>query len=509
MTALVHSLDATAQNIESLVMPGEVISGHADVESECSSCHKPFNRSEQNSLCLDCHESVADDLEAEAGFHGKQQAVRDVDCSNCHTDHEGRLANIIKLNEAKFDHQFTDFELSGKHAETECIDCHKADEKHSDAPADCHSCHIEDDAHDGNLGTECGDCHTETDWTDVKFDHDATEFPLIGKHREVTCVDCHADQSFQNTPDSCHDCHAEDDVHDGRSGDQCENCHSPTDWTDTSFDHARDTDFALDDSHATLSCGDCHSDDPFGNELETGCVGCHLEDDNHDGHRGTECGDCHNSTEWATPYFRHDTDTDFVLNGAHPTVACADCHIEPIFEASPGTTCASCHLEDDVHKGKQGERCDSCHSESEWLDPPYFDHDLTRFPLLGEHGNIECEDCHSTQLFADTAGTCIDCHEEDNPHAGRFENNCNACHNPVAWDLWLFDHNSQTEFKLNGAHVDVSCDNCHRSSLTKMKKRGDDCADCHRADDVHDGEFGPDCGRCHSDRSFKEVRSLQ
>jgi hypothetical protein len=42
-----------------------------------------------------------------------------------------------------------------------------------------------------------------------------------------------------------------------------------------------------------------------------------------------------------------------------------------------------------------------------------------------------------------------------------------------------------------------------------MKKRGDDCADCHRADDVHDGEFGPDCGRCHSDRSFKEVRSLQ
>jgi hypothetical protein len=75
--------------------------------------------------------------------------------------------------------------------------------------------------------------------------------------------------------------------------------------------------------------------------------------------------------------------------------------------------------------------------------------------------------------------------------------------------LWLFDHNIQTSFTLDGAHLDVACDDCHRSSLASMQRTGDSCGDCHRTDDVHDGEFGPDCGRCHSDQSFRDVRSLQ
>jgi hypothetical protein len=75
--------------------------------------------------------------------------------------------------------------------------------------------------------------------------------------------------------------------------------------------------------------------------------------------------------------------------------------------------------------------------------------------------------------------------------------------------LWLFDHNSQTEFVLDGAHVEVACDNCHRSSLASMQNIGNSCGDCHRTDDVHDSEFGVDCGRCHTENSFTEVRSLQ
>jgi hypothetical protein len=73
----------------------------------------------------------------------------------------------------------------------------------------------------------------------------------------------------------------------------------------------------------------------------------------------------------------------------------------------------------------------------------------------------------------------------------------------------LFDHNVQTSFSLNGAHVDVACNDCHRGSLASMQRIGNTCSDCHRADDIHDSEFGSDCGRCHGDTSFSEVRSLQ
>ena len=507
--ACLTSHTAAAQTIESLVMPGEVIKGHADVEADCSACHKRFDRSAQRGLCLDCHEDVAADVDAGAGFHGKSNDVGDSACANCHTDHEGRNADILGLDEATFDHALTDFELLGQHTEAECSGCHEPDDKHRNAPDQCVDCHREDEPHDGELGAECSDCHNPRDWTDTTFDHDATGFPLIGKHRETACLDCHEDQTHQNTPTTCFGCHADDDAHEGRSGEQCENCHNPSDWLDTSFDHSRNTDFLLEGKHAQLTCSDCHSEDPWEDAMDMACVSCHLEDDNHDGHNGTECATCHVPEAWPEHVFDHDTSTDFALNGTHGTTACADCHIEPIFEASPGTECASCHLDDEVHDGHLGERCNECHNETAWADAPFFDHGLTNFPLLGEHDNIECDACHETQHFGDTDSNCIACQREDDSHEGAFEDKCGSCHNPVAWDLWLFDHNSQTDFVLNGAHVDVNCDDCHRKPLASMRSTRDHCAHCHRSDDIHDGEFGVNCGRCHGDGSFKDVRSVQ
>jgi hypothetical protein len=509
MIACLSSQTAAAQTVESLVMPGEVIQGHADVEAECAACHKRFDRGAQNGLCLECHEDVGTDVDAGAGFHGKSSDVDDSACATCHTDHEGRNADILGLNEATFDHEFTDFELLGKHLEAECAGCHEPDDKHRDAPGECIDCHREDDVHKGNLGTECADCHNPSDWTDSAFDHDTTDFPLTGKHRDVECGDCHEDQAHENTPTTCFACHAEDDAHDGRSGEQCENCHNPSDWLDTSFDHSSNTDFPLEGRHAELTCSDCHSEDPWDDVIDMGCVSCHLEDDSHDGKNGTDCAACHATEAWEKPFFDHDNATEFALNGAHAEAACADCHVEPIFEASPDTECASCHLEDEVHDGTLGEQCDECHNETAWIDAPFFDHDLSNFPLLGAHDNAECDACHETQLFGDTSTECVSCHLEDDSHEGAFEDRCESCHNPVAWDLWLFDHNVQTAFALAGAHVEVACNDCHRSPLATMRTTGDHCGDCHRTDDIHDGEFGANCGRCHSDSSFKEVRSLQ
>jgi len=511
MIACFTSHTVAAQTIESLVMPGEVIRGHAEIEAECESCHKPFSRSEQNSLCLDCHEDIAADSTDRRGFHGRSPDVDGSSCASCHADHEGRNADILGLDEAVFDHLLTDFELLGHHGEAECSACHVPDVKHRDAPGECIDCHLEDDAHEGNLGSECADCHNPSDWADTTFDHDTTDFPLVGEHREAECADCHDDPTHQNTPTTCFGCHAEDDHHDGRSGEQCETCHKPSAWTDTNFDHASNTDFPLEGHHAQLSCIDCHSEDPFDDvdAMNMECVACHLEDDGHKGHNGTECEACHTSTSWEENIFDHDRSTEFMLRASHREAACVDCHVDPVFEVKPGSNCASCHLDDDAHGGQVGDQCSDCHDESTWIDRPFFDHGFTQFPLLGTHGNAECTECHESRRFHDADNNCFGCHLEDDSHDGVFDDDCGSCHNPVAWDLWLFDHNMQTDFLLHGAHQDVACDDCHRSSLSSMQKTGGRCADCHRSDDVHDGEFGPDCGRCHSDTSFRDVRSLQ
>jgi len=500
--ACMNISSSAAQTVESLIMPGPVIEGHAEIESECSSCHVHFSRADQDTLCLDCHKAVKADTVDGTGFHGRAAAVKSGSCVVCHTDHEGREADIVNLNEAEFDHEMTDFVLAGKHRDVTCDGCHEAEKKHREAPGDCVSCHEDDDVHEGLLGASCGDCHTESDWLQIDFDHDTTDYPLLGKHQDTACDDCHEDMTYRVTPTTCYGCHAEDDAHNGLSGNKCETCHNPSSWNDSSFDHARDTDFVLDGGHSELACDDCHSEDPFSDSLKTSCVSCHLEDDEHDGHFGDKCESCHGTDDWSEPFFDHDTDTNYLLNGAHKKITCDECHIEPIFEVKLETGCNDCHADDDPHESGVGIVCSDCHNEASWQDDLFFDHDLTRFPLLGSHAEADCESCHETHVFQDAPEQCIDCHADDDKHEGRFDADCAACHNPVDWLQWHFDHNTQTDFQIIGAHVDVACDDCHRQPLPEMLKLGARCGDCHRADDIHDGEFGSDCGRCHSSGSF-------
>lgn len=495
--------------VKTLIMPGEVIAGHAELETDCSLCHEAFDRSKQRALCLDCHEDVAFDVNSVVGFHGLFEDAQQNECAGCHTDHEGREADIVQLDERLFDHDFTNFALLGKHTSTDCDSCHEPESKFRDADAGCYGCHEADNVHHETMGTKCGDCHTPTGWLDVDFDHDATDYPLIGVHLQTSCLDCHEDQTFEYTPTTCFDCHAEDDAHNGKSGQNCQNCHSPTGWDDTSFDHARDTRFSLDGRHGELACNDCHSEDPFSDQLDTTCGSCHLEDDNHDGHFGDDCETCHVTDDWTLVTFDHNVDTDHEIHGAHETLECEACHTEPVFDAELLSGCNSCHEDDDPHLGTQGMQCQDCHNESAWPDDVFFDHDLTQFPLLGLHAEQECDSCHETQVFQDASDSCVDCHREDDPHHGRFEGDCASCHNPVGWDEWRFDHDLQTDFPLSGAHTRVGCESCHRQDLKSMARLGARCGDCHKADDVHDGEFGADCGRCHSAENFRDVRAIQ
>ena len=497
---------------ERLVMPGPVVASHAKYEQECASCHVRFERQSQRQLCLDCHKEIAEDFQNKAGYHGKSPDVGNKECSQCHTEHEGRNADITGLDRNKFNHDLTEFPLLGKHKTTACGDCHMEKKPFHEAKSDCYSCHMKDDRHKGNLGEQCADCHSEIDWKDIHFDHkEKTDYALTGAHAKTKCVSCHIDEKYKDTPDTCIGCHKKDDEHMGLNGPKCQDCHTTNNWKELLFDHFKRTGFALQGGHSGLKCEDCHEGNKYEVKLQKDCYSCHQKDDKHEGVNGTKCDDCHQVTVWKDVTFDHARDAMFALNGAHGHLECTDCHKEPAHEVKLATDCFGCHENDDPHAGQLGKTCDTCHGELAWKQDVRFDHDLSDFPLLGKHRDATCEDCHETPKYHDTKTQCVDCHVKDDVHKGRFAADCALCHNPNDWLLWTFDHNTQTDFVLDGAHAEIDCHSCHRERIPADGKirLSTTCGSCHRKDDIHRGEFGQQCEQCHTTTSFNALRVLK
>ena len=488
-----------------LLMPGKVTQSHAEFESNCDKCHVEFEDAPQNNLCLDCHESVQRDFRTNRGFHGKVREVRKKPCRECHTDHKGRDYNIILLDRDNFDHRQTNFPLEGKHKITSCNLCHKNEKNYRIRSYTCFDCHKEDDAHNGEYGKECNDCHTPNGWKQSDFNHDTTGFPLRYKHVEVQCASCHVNNVFENTPNTCVGCHKIDDVHVGRFGDSCDDCHSPRGWKITTFDHNRDTNFTLRYRHAEITCEDCHKRPIDKFKMRQDCYSCHKKDDVHNGRNGKSCDDCHNERSWGKSSFDHNLDTNFKLLGSHKDVDCEACHTSGNLSDNIGRTCYSCHKTDDSHRGSLGKECQDCHNEVRWNYKIIFSHDMTKFPLLGMHNQVACGECHLTQKFNDAKTNCYSCHKKDDKHKGTLGATCERCHTPNDWGLWKFDHDRETNFPLEGAHKAKTCELCHRPTLPNPENPSMLCITCHKQDDVHNGRFGEDCQACHTTKSFKDT----
>ncbi len=499
------SSNTAAISIETLVMPGMVIQDHAEFEKNCSECHAAFSKNLQRDLCLNCHDhnQISEDIDARKGFHGLFPQARKAECSSCHTEHEGRDADIVGLDEETFDHKFTDFLLSDSHVTTGCNGCHEADEKYRSAVSACFGCHEDDDNHGGELGKECENCHKETNWQEADFDHDKdSEFALTGAHMENECNLCHVNQKYTDLGKDCYSCHRIDDTHNGDNGTTCETCHKTTAWDESAFNHADESDFTLEGKHDEIPCESCHTGSKLDDPLKMECIACHRSDDEHQGLNGEDCNNCHKPTKWAKSIFNHKQDTEFPLLGQHKEQICQACHKGSMYDVQLEVNCLNCHEDDNIHKEDQSSDCGQCHQESGWNDNVIFDHDFTDFPLIGLHAVAPCEACHIFAGFHDTGNRCVDCHADDDLHKGRLGEECNACHNPNDWQLWVFDHETEAEFMLDGKHTDLTCRSCHRSrsgSRTEIPKQ---CAGCHRRDDIHSGQFGSDCGRCHTTGSF-------
>jgi hypothetical protein len=498
---------AAAAEIEQFFMPGKLISGHQEYEAECTRCHVRLRDTTQKKLCLDCHELVAEDQRRKRGFHGRDRNASNLDCKACHSDHKGRDARVVWLDRDNFHHGDTDFRLAGRHQLAECTACHQPGDKFREAPQDCYSCHSEDDAHRGELGKQCGDCHAPSGWARSEFDHDRADFKLRDAHRRVSCDACHLDAAYDKTPSRCVDCHAVKDVHDNRFGTQCQDCHTEKKWADTIFDHGRDTDYRLEDAHRKVTCNACHGRNYLTSkkpDTVRSCYSCHRADDAHNESNGKKCQDCHSPRGWTYAEFDHDANTDFALNGAHTDLVCAACHAVGAESREIASDCYSCHKLDDSHAREQGTDCASCHNEVGWQMNVRFDHELTEFPLLGQHAAAGCETCHLSSVFREAGERCVDCHAGDDAHRESLGRDCARCHNPNAWLIWRFDHD-ETGFELRDAHAESHCHTCHREPLRASGGQQWRCIDCHWRDDVHQGNFGVACDNCHDRQRFDNV----
>jgi hypothetical protein len=237
------------------------------LEIRCGACHAKGNFDLTNSACAQCHQEPDIHLDLFGTV-----------CQDCHTEASWAPAMLEVMN---FDHnQNTGFSLI-KHARDfhgspiTCVICHQNQSFSNFYPQICIDCHMPEQPeyiqnHTVDFGLACTTCHNGADRM-TGFDHNLL-FPLTGRHAELTCQGCHANQVFSGTPTDCVNCHAEPAIHAGSFGKDCARCHQTSAWTPAQL---REHVFPIDHGSDLLSdCQTCH----LTTYMEYTCYQCHEHD---------------------------------------------------------------------------------------------------------------------------------------------------------------------------------------------------------------------------------------
>ncbi len=405
------------------------------------------------------------------------------DCQDCHT-----TASWTDLREEMvFSHEETGFRLDGAHRQAVCAECHR-DPVFSHVGTACADCHS--DHHQGQLGLACAECHTPRDWQprrDILLQHAEQGFPLTGVHAVADCEACHNNrdrQEYVGTPTQCEACHAADaagivdpDHQQLAFQADCERCHHAAfgTWSRTTYEHPAS--FPLTGAHLALNCSACHEGGFAGTPGE--CYDCHAPDfaattdPNHEqGGFAPTCTDCHSTSAWVPATFDHAA-TGFALIGQHVNATCISCH-EGGYTQTP-STCYACHQADydgsaNPNHASAGmpTECEVCHTPNGW-QPASYDHDLTGFPLTGQHVGLACASCHEGS-YTGTSPDCASCHQTDydattDPGhlAAGFSTACQTCHTSSGWTPATWDHDAQYFPIYSGTHRNrwSTCSECH------------------------------------------------
>jgi hypothetical protein len=515
---------------------------------DCKDCHKKTNTAGrrtylgEDKLCGSCHK--------EDQPHGFDRRAM-MQCERCHNE----IAWKPRKRTMDFDHNSksdAEFPQEGAHGDVACAKCHPKNQFNlkRKRPGNCGNVGCHPSSHEGHLfdTKACDWCHSPNfrSLKKFEFNHKArTRFSLAGAHGKLTCYKCHTKALGQSKPDrACARCHANDNPHKdrfaqfGKPVPACETCHPESSFQPSRFDHDRNTKFALTGRHEQIACRKCHrGSKPFDWErfpkAEQGrrCMGCHEHEHVHanqftdlpkakaptgpDGKKVQTCLECHSTAgsmniKKAAVEAIHGKAGRWPLVRGHADVKCVQCHADVEYKDTPIECGVRCH-EDSLHLGSLGDACTKCHEAGRW-EAVRFDHnsDDTDWPLNGLHKTVPtCEDCHPGRVYADTPRGCGDqgCHGKDDAHKGRLGKQCESCHLETGENI--FDHNLQSQYKLDGAHLKVKCADCHPS--VTFKPRPTDCyggGACHEEPDVHKGQYGTLCESCHTTRSFKDIRAL-
>jgi hypothetical protein len=446
-----------------------------------------------------------------ASCHQRDDAHRNALGTACQTCHDAAAWKPAP----KFNHASSRYPLTGKHSDVSCDKCHLAASLAIPVAADgrrtprfkpvpfaeCSSCHA--DPHRGQLSARCSTCHVTRGFDVIdrrEFNHAATRYPLLGKHRAVSCEGCHGRGMARPKP-------------------------------------------------AFETCADCHADAHAG---EATLGGAHVD-----------CAACHQVAGFAPATYtvaQHRA-TRFPLGGKHELVACAACHKTATTADRSGkvvqirvasTDCVSCHA--DVHAGQlAGGTCARCHSDAGWTAIRYdrAAHAATRLPLEGSHASLSCVSCHGSTrsglpalpsgaavgsagvLFRLPEIRCAACHADPHRTSGaptaRDSAGCERCHTAANFrraTIGVAAH-ARFAFVLEGAHRAVPCATCHTNftpdggprgtgttlvgdarattAIALNSVRGTRCAACHQS--PHGAQFasrrdGGACEACHASETF-------
>jgi hypothetical protein len=361
----------------------------------------------------------------------------------------------------------------------------------------------------------------------------------LGAVAMLKCLDCHGEIASRVAARK--GLHTSYHIEPG-SSQECARCHSEHNgedfplikWDTKTFDH-KQTGYALEGKHSGLACNRCHNPEHVAASergqieikdlsrtflgIPTACTACHK--DQHEGRLGANCLQCHNYNEWkkvTVGQFDH-SKTKYPLTGMHAQVACAKCHTpgpdnKSRYTGIPFGNCSDCHS--DPHHGSFQQSCQTCHNTLGWKKVSTqavnqrFDHSRTKYPLLGKHQAVECENCHQGGDFKKPLAfqKCMDCHND--AHQGQFSKRadggeCASCHNVEGFKPSIFGLNEHvaTDYPLQGGHAKLQCDQCHipKGKDTRFKIKFQKCTDCHS--DKHNGQFAAApyfdaCERCHN-----------
>ncbi|PKP30762.1 MAG: hypothetical protein CVT99_11605 [Bacteroidetes bacterium HGW-Bacteroidetes-16] len=498
----------------------------------CTDCHQN-TANYAMFTCIDCHEHNKSDTDQEhddvSGYLYESQA-----CLDCHPTGDG---------EGSFNHNTSDFPLTGAHSSTECKECHV--NGYAGTSTICYDCHTDDFNQTVNpnhieigVNTECDLCHTtDPEWKPAEFPVHDDYYALTGAHGRIAtdCFSCH-EGSYVNTPNLCLGCHTTDYNETSNPphaaaqfSTECETCHNTEAWQPATFNHDAEYFPIYSGEHEGEwnTCIECHTNPS--NYALFSCIDCHDHnkidtDEEHGGISGYQynsdaCFACH-PTGSAEGGFNHNN-TNFPLTGAHNTVECSICHVTGYTGTS--TVCVDCHLEAFNQSANPDHQtvgistdCQLCHTTNPGWSPATFSTHGDYYPLTGAHTSIsnDCSACHQGN-YNNTPNACVGCHQVNynqttNPNhtSLALSTGCDECHttNP-GWNPATFGIHNQY-YVLAGAHISIAnqCVECHNGNYNSTPNT---CYGCHQddydqtTDPAHAAaNFPTECESCHTQSAW-------